>query len=79
LRLERVGALDNFFELGGHSLQMTQVMARVRETFQVELPLRRFFESPTVAGLATALEELLVEDVNALSEDEAKRLVHSAG
>jgi acyl carrier protein len=77
LRLERVGMLDNFFELGGHSLLMTQVIVRVRETFQVELPMRRFFESPTIRNLATAIEELLVEDISALSEEEARRLAHS--
>jgi len=56
LRLDRVGARDNFFALGGHSLLVTQVIARVQETFQVELPLRRMFESPTVAEQAEQIE-----------------------
>ncbi|HSR70224.1 MAG TPA: amino acid adenylation domain-containing protein, partial [Acidobacteriota bacterium] len=58
LHVDQVGRHDDFFQLGGHSLLATQVVNRLRSVFSVDLPLRRFLEANTVAGLAACLEEI---------------------
>jgi len=85
LKLRRVGIYDNFFDLGGHSLLATQVISRVREAFQMDLPLRIIFEKPTVEQLTMVIMEKLSErgageemprilaEVESLSEEETER------
>jgi surfactin family lipopeptide synthetase C len=59
LGVERVGIRDDFFsDLGGHSLLATQLVSRVRDVFQIDLPLRAAFDRPTVMELA---EQILAD------------------
>ncbi|MCZ6480094.1 MAG: phosphopantetheine-binding protein [candidate division NC10 bacterium] len=86
LAIDQVGIHDNFFDLGGHSLLATRVISRLIKVFQMELPLRSIFESPTVAGMAIVIiqnqakeagpEDLarLMTELEALSDKEAERL-----
>lgn len=52
LGAEGVGINDNFFNLGGHSLLVTQVLANIGKTFNVEFQAVDFYREPTVAGIA---------------------------
>jgi acyl carrier protein len=67
-----VGAHDNFFELGGHSLLAMQVISRVRDVFRIEIPLLSMFENPTVASLAQVISEKLTEEIEKMSDEDAK-------
>lgn len=83
----KIGVRDNFFLLGGDSLKATQVMARLRDLFQVEFPLRMIFQSPTLEEMALILEtnkhgsvvpasivDILAE-LESLSEEDAEKLL----
>ncbi|MFJ3020747.1 amino acid adenylation domain-containing protein [Streptomyces tendae] len=85
---DRVGADENFFAAGGHSLQATRLLNQVREQFGVDVPLHVFFNEPTAAALAHAVEnpsagdsELddLLRQIGELSDDEARRMVEQFG
>jgi acyl carrier protein len=80
LGVAQVGVFDNFLDLGGDSLLATRLVSRMRDAFQLDLPVRFFFERSTVADLAAAVEELtarrqaeeeseILQRIQALSED----------
>ncbi|HEX6288819.1 MAG TPA: acyltransferase domain-containing protein, partial [Herpetosiphonaceae bacterium] len=76
--IEQVGSNDHFFELGGNSLVASLLVARLRETFPVEVPLRHIFDYATVAELAAAIESLLIEKLTAIPDDQIPSLSPSA-
>jgi amino acid adenylation domain-containing protein len=78
LGLDKVGVNENFFLIGGHSLLGTQLIARVRDTFGVDLSLRSIFDLPTPAQLAQEIERLTVAQLDAMSAEQIQQLLHQA-
>jgi len=75
LHLDQVSAEGNFFLLGGHSLLGAQLIAKVRDVFNVELSLRSLFDAPTVAELSARIETALLAKLEAMSENEVQRIL----
>jgi amino acid adenylation domain-containing protein len=90
LGIDKIGVNDHFFDLGGHSLLATQVVSRVRDLYEIEVPLAWFFSNqPTIAMLAKLIEqnqiarastediEALLGDMQSLSDEEVSALLGS--
>ncbi|HKV42348.1 MAG TPA: SDR family oxidoreductase, partial [Blastocatellia bacterium] len=74
LGIDEIGVNDNFLELGADSLLAVQFVSRVRTAFNVTASLRDVFEAPTAADFALVIEELVIREIDALTEEEAKTL-----
>ena len=74
LGISPIGIDDDFFVLGGHSLFATQIISRVRDTFDVDLPLAAIFEAPTIARFAVLIEEAIIAEMEDLTDEEALQL-----
>ncbi|MDZ8027175.1 MAG: amino acid adenylation domain-containing protein [Nostoc sp. DedQUE11] len=62
LGIKNIGVHDNFLALGGHSLLAFQILCRIRDIFQVELPMRHFFEAASIAEMAQSIRKAQQED-----------------
>jgi acyl transferase domain-containing protein/acyl carrier protein len=75
LGIEAVGSDDSFADLGGHSLLAVRIVVELRKAFQIDLPIRALFDAPTVAELSRYIKEHIVAEIEALTDEEARRLV----
>jgi acyl carrier protein len=71
LGLPSVGVQQRFLDLGGDSILATQLVARLCRTFEINLTLLDFFDAPTIAQQAVAVERLVLDEIESLSEEEA--------
>jgi oxalate---CoA ligase len=62
LAIEQIGIHDNFLALGGNSLLATQLMVRITEQLQIEVPLNALFNASTIAKLSVQLETILKQE-----------------
>jgi acyl carrier protein len=58
LEMDSIAVDDDFFEIGGHSLLAMRILSRVQKLFEVEVPLRTFFQNPTVAALGDEIDQM---------------------
>jgi acyl transferase domain-containing protein len=77
LGIDEVGINDKFSELGGHSLIAIRIVSELRKAFQIDLPVRALFDAPTVSELSSRIKSLLIAEIDALTEEEARQLVVS--
>ena len=75
LGIDEVGINDGFAQLGGHSLLAVRIVAELRKTFRIDLPVRVLFDAPTVAELSRYVKQRLIAEIEALTEEEAQWLV----
>ncbi|MBE9190295.1 amino acid adenylation domain-containing protein [Gloeocapsopsis crepidinum LEGE 06123] len=75
LNIEEIGIHNNFFELGGHSLLTTRLMLQIHSAFQVDLPLKVLFESPTIASLGESIHNILNSAHTSLSNEKETNLI----
>lgn len=89
LSVNQIGIQDNFFDLGGHSLFIMRIISQIRDRFQVELPLRTIFETPTISELALTIAQRktaetdphkigrMLQELEGLSDEETQLLLQA--
>ncbi|GAA2898270.1 hypothetical protein GCM10010517_63360 [Streptosporangium fragile] len=75
LQVEHVGVHDNFFALGGDSLMAMRAVVHLRKVLGIEVPIRVLFDSPTLEDTALVIEDLLLTEIEGMSDEEAQTLL----
>ncbi|MEW4370676.1 amino acid adenylation domain-containing protein [Paenibacillus kandeliae] len=75
LQAERIGRNDHFFEIGGHSLVAAQVISRLQQQLQMNIPLSVLFDYPVLAQMAAHIEQLIMQQLYEMSDEDAARML----
>jgi acyl transferase domain-containing protein len=75
LGIDDLGINDSFAQLGGHSLLAIRIVSEMRQAFQIDVPVRALFDSPTIAQLASYIKKCIIAKIEALTEEEAQALL----
>jgi acyl carrier protein len=73
--IKQIGINDDFSSLGGHSLLAIRIISRLREAFHINLPVSALFNAPTIAELAMKIKEIIISEIEELSDEEASQMV----
>jgi len=74
LNIKEIGVTQAFLDLGGDSMLAAQLLARLENSFDVQVAMLDFFDAPTIAGQAILIESLILEQLEGMSDDEAAQL-----
>lgn len=75
LGVKDIGIYDNFFDLGGNSLLASQVAAKIQERLMIEIGVNEILKYPNIAELSPAIQEIMLEEIESLTDEEAEELV----
>jgi phthiocerol/phenolphthiocerol synthesis type-I polyketide synthase E len=78
LGIESISPQDTFFEHGGNSLIALQLVAQLRDTFKIDLPLRVVFEAQTATALAARIFDLIAQEQEMAELDSLLREIESS-
>ncbi len=75
LNLPTIGRSHNFFDVGGDSILAVQAIMQINREYEIDFPIPRFFDSPTIKDVALIIEEILLAEIESMDEEEVLRLL----
>jgi amino acid adenylation domain-containing protein len=77
--IPQIGVHDDFFELGGHSLPAIRIVSQINAVYDIDFPLDHFFNHPTIAQIAIVIDDMLMAEIAAMSDDDVQQQLAGNG